>query len=41
MFLAGTQPRQHCEHDDFPPAETVSLDAPRKSVVGRVLDVFR
>jgi penicillin-binding protein 1B len=44
LFLTGTQPKQRCEghYEDYGyPAETVSMDMPRKSVLGRVLDVFR
>ena len=44
LFVAGTQPRRRCEgeHDYFGvPTETVSYDVPRRSVIGRVLDVFR
>jgi penicillin-binding protein 1B len=45
LFVAGTQPRTRCEgqHEDVfgIPAETVSLEVPRRSVLGRVLDVFR
>ena len=44
MFVAGTQPKTRCgNHDDLfeVPTETVSYDMPRRSVIGRVLDVFR
>ena len=44
LFVAGTQPTSRCEgyHDYFGvPTETVSYEEPRKSVLGRVIEVFR
>jgi penicillin-binding protein 1B len=45
-FVSGTQPKKTCsgEHyDDFEdaPTETVLYETPRRSVFGRVIDVFR
>jgi penicillin-binding protein 1B len=46
LFVKGTQPKTRCsEHDYFDetgvPAETVNYRMPRKTFVGRVLDIFR
>jgi penicillin-binding protein 1B len=45
-FVAGTQPKQTCSGDHYEqyedvPTETVLHEAPRRSILGRVVDVFR
>jgi penicillin-binding protein 1B len=48
MFAAGTQPKRTCTSshydqtfDDAPPTETVLYEAPRRTVLGRIKEVFR
>lgn len=46
-FAAGTQPKKTCNSDHYedmfgtPPTETVLYEAPRRTVLGRIKDIFR
>jgi penicillin-binding protein 1B len=43
-FVAGTQPKSTCSgvhYEDEFPTETVLYESPRRSVIGRVADIFR